>query len=93
MGVLDPDSGKALKCSCWRVLLKAEDEKEVFGELEYSDFLYKVPKNKIERYDGEHICISEVSRRGDKEFSQLIKNAYVKKANAARTAARICFFV
>ena len=68
LGVLDPDSGKALKCSCWRVLLKAEDEKEVFGEMEYSDFLYKVPKNKMERYDGEHICISEMSEEEIKSF-------------------------
>lgn len=85
LGVLDPDSGKALKCSCWRVLLKAEDEKEVFGELEYSDFLYKVPKNKIERYDGEHICISEVSEEEIKSFSAN-KERLVKKANAGKNS-------
>ncbi|MBS6448126.1 MAG: DUF4299 family protein [Clostridiales bacterium] len=62
LGVLDPDSGKPLECSCWRVLLKAEDEKEALGELEYSDFLHRIPKNKIERYDGGHVYIYEMSK-------------------------------
>lgn len=56
----DPQTGRMLECNDWSVILFTE--KEQIGEVEYNIFLEKLPKNKIEYFDGGHILVKALNK-------------------------------
>ena len=56
-GVMDPSTGKALECSGWSVVLELAGAEEPLGELDYAEFLYRIPEDKLVAYDGDKVRI------------------------------------
>ena len=52
-------NGKPLECKDFRVFLGSKDEK--IGEISYDDFLKKIPKDKITRYDEADFLLADLT--------------------------------
>ncbi len=68
LGMIDPSTGRNLQCSNWKVLLKIKGEEEPVGEVEYAEFLRRVPENKIVRYDGNKVQILKMKKEEIREL-------------------------
>lgn len=66
----DPKTGGRLECSDYAVFLFTNEEKEPVGEIEYTEFLNRLLKEKVEYFDGGHILVKEHSRE---EILELVK--------------------
>lgn len=66
--MIDPSTGRNLQCSNWKVLLKIKGEEEPVGEVEYAEFLRRVPENKIVRYDGNKVQILKMKKEEIREL-------------------------
>ena len=69
-GATDPSTGKALQCSDWKVWLGIDGEAEPLGEIEYTEFINRIPADKLLKYDGNKIQILEMS---EDEVRELIR--------------------
>lgn len=68
-GATDPFSGEPLQCSDWRVLLEIDGETDPLGEIEYTDFISRIPADKILKYDGDKF---QLLRMNEDEVRALI---------------------
>ena len=70
-GATDPSTGRALQCSDWKVCLGIDGEAEPLGEIEYAEFINRIPADKLLKYDGNKIQILEMS---ENEVRELIRS-------------------
>ncbi|MBQ4324121.1 MAG: DUF4299 family protein [Clostridia bacterium] len=69
-GVVDTDTGLAIECDCWKVEVFSDKDTQV-AELDYSEFLSRIPTEKVQRHDAHLLLIAPLS---DEEFSKLIQS-------------------
>ena len=61
LGVVDPKTGKLLECNRWVVVLSIDKVENIIGEIEYSEFLSRIPESKKSAYDGRCFLLSELT--------------------------------
>ena len=60
-GFTDPETGRALQCDDYGVMLYSTTRDSGIGELDYSELLCRFPAEKIERYDAHHNLLQGLS--------------------------------
>lgn len=69
-GMTDPATGKSLECSQWRVALVIEDQPVALCEIDYADFLRRIPENHKTRYDETHFLLSALTEGEIRSFTK-----------------------
>lgn len=70
-GLVDPGTGKALKCSDWRVVPIIQAEKVPLRQIKYPVFLERIPEEKKIRYDGNHFLIAPLTEAEVRSFAEM----------------------
>lgn len=70
-GLTDPNTGKELTCSDYKILLLHNEESEPEGEIVFDEFINRIPKHKIREYDPELLLIDAFD---DEEWQELQKS-------------------
>lgn len=60
-GLTDPDTGNALECTDWKVLLFKNMSEGPVAEIEFAEFLSRLPAEKTQELDAELLLISPFS--------------------------------
>lgn len=60
-GFADPQTGKRLEVSRWKLFLYAHSLETTIGNVPYDAFLGKLPKNKVQTYDANHILLENLT--------------------------------
>lgn len=69
-GVTDPSTGKLLECDRWLVLLALDREKAPLCQLNYADFMDRLPKDRVVYYDADHVQVLEMSEEEIRKLSE-----------------------
>lgn len=69
-GMTDPATGKPLACSRWRVALVIENQPGALAEIDYADFLRRIPENHKTRYDETHFLLSALTEEEIRSFTK-----------------------
>lgn len=70
-GLVDPETGKALKCSDWRVVPIIQEERVPLCEIKYQIFLERIPEERKIRYDGNHFLIAPLTEAEFRAFAEV----------------------
>ncbi len=60
-GITDPQTGKPLECNEWIIAIGIEGEDAPLCEMEYSEFLNRIPENKKSKYDGRNFLLADMT--------------------------------
>lgn len=66
----DPATGKPLVCSSWRVVLIPEGEQEPLAELDYCDFISRIPISLRKKFDNRRFLCPAFSKEGLRKLAQ-----------------------
>ena len=69
-GMTDPTTGKPLACSRWCVALVIENQPGALAEIDYTDFLRRIPEDHKTRYDETHFLLSELTEEEIRSFTK-----------------------
>ncbi len=61
-GARNPLTGAPLEIEQWSVVLFVSDEEEPLDEIGYFDFMDRIPDEKVTKFDGDKILISELTK-------------------------------
>lgn len=68
--VKDPQTGEDLTCDLWRVWLALEAESKPLAELDYEEFLRRLPPDRVSRYDACHIFVKHLKEEDIRAMAQ-----------------------
>lgn len=61
--LIDPKTGRSLKCSAWKVMLVLEPEKTSLGAIDYEVFVERIGPERMSRYDGGHFLLNPLTEQ------------------------------
>lgn len=62
-GMMDPSTGKPLECDRWRAVIVTEDSQEPKGDMEYEEFVRRIPQSMRSKFDTKRFVTAVFSER------------------------------
>lgn len=69
-GVRDLNTGKPVECEQWTVLIGLQTDENPLCQLEYSEFLNRVPNDKKSKFDADHFLLGELTEQEIRALAQ-----------------------